>query len=147
VHVHSQASPTTVRTQEPWSLPTLCVSELSKTSFANVRMLPAESPAVPFVTASVVACSITWIEPPAFARELPAVALTTAKTRTAAAAAAAGTSRRFISPPLSRRTRHIAPGRRRLPAGPPEVEGRLGPAPGRVRQRHTLIPSDRATSS
>src|SRR6266851_4434721 len=59
-------------------------------------MLPAESPAVPFVTASVVACSITWIEPPAFARELPAVALTTAKTRTAAAAA--GTSRRFISP-------------------------------------------------
>src|SRR5436309_12562195 len=61
-------------------------------------MLPAESPAVPFVTASVVACSITWIEPPALARELPAVALTTAKTRTAAAAAAAGTSRRFISP-------------------------------------------------
>src|SRR6266704_3871918 len=62
-------------------------------------MLPAESPAVPFVTASVVACSTTWIEPPALALELPAVALTTAKTRTAAAAAAAGTSRRFISLP------------------------------------------------
>src|SRR5712691_3005558 len=86
-------------------------------------MLPAESPAVPFVTASVVACSTTWIEPPALALELPAVALTTAKTRTAAAAAAAaaGTRRRFISPLPCREGQDIS---RRdgavYPQGPPE---------------------------
>ena len=45
-----------MRTQEPWSLPTLFALALSKTSFANVRMLPAESPE-PLVTASVVARS------------------------------------------------------------------------------------------
>src|SRR5438094_3315626 len=118
----------------------LWASAASYTSFANVRMLPAESPAVSCVTASVVACSITWIEPPAFALELPAVALTTAKTRTAAATAAAGTSRRFISPlpcregqDISRRDGAVYPQR-------PRNRGRLGPAPDEVRQRHDADP-------
>src|SRR5206468_5544364 len=65
-------------------------------------MFPASSPAVPLVTASVVACSMTWMVPPSVFRELPAVAFTTAKTRTPAVTTSAGTTSRFIlSPPWS----------------------------------------------
>ena len=54
VQLHSHVSPTTMRMQDPWSRPIFRVFVLSKTSFANVRMLPTTSfVASPLVTASV----------------------------------------------------------------------------------------------
>ena len=62
VQKHSQALPTSVRKQMPWSEPTLFLSSASYTSLAKVRMSPAVSPLSPVsVTASVSACSTTLI--------------------------------------------------------------------------------------
>ena len=103
VHVHSQELPTTMRIQDPWSVPTLCVSAASKTSFPNVRMLPTTSLlGSPLVTASVSACSTTVIVLPAGWCPLPLPALElTATASTAAATRSAAAITRFISTSLS----------------------------------------------
>src|SRR5262245_30049786 len=103
VHVHSQELPTTMRMQDPWSVPTLCMSAASKTSFPNVRMLPTTSLfGSPLVTASVSACSTTVIVRPAAWCPLPLPALElTATASTAAATRSAAAIIRFISTSLS----------------------------------------------